>query len=127
MLDAFKIVEPVEFSIGDKQSVVYIPVLKMLQALLNRDDILDKVFSVDSSDSLGYNSFSDGSHFKENTLLMEESFSIALGLYIDDFEVANPLGTSKKKHKICAVYWVVGNLPPQISIFPQLNSVGPSL
>ena len=70
MLDAFKIVEPVEFSIGDKQSVVYIPVLKMLQALLNRDDILDKVFSVDSSDSQGYNSFRDGSHFKENTLLM---------------------------------------------------------
>ncbi len=35
---------------------------------------------------------------------------IALGLYIDDFEVANSLGTSKKKHRLCAVYWVLANL-----------------
>lgn len=32
-------------------------------------------------------------------------------MYIDDFEICNPLGTSRKKHKICAVYWVLGNLP----------------
>lgn len=37
----FGIVEPVEFVIsGDKQTVVYIPVLKMLQALLNKEEIL---------------------------------------------------------------------------------------
>ncbi len=30
---------------------------------------------------------------------------------MDDFEVANPLGTSKKKHKMCAVYWVIANMP----------------
>lgn len=32
-------------------------------------------------------------------------------MYIDDFEVCNPLGTSRKLHKITAVYWVVLNLP----------------
>ena len=32
-------------------------------------------------------------------------------LYIDEFEVANPLGTSRNIHKIVAVYWVVLNLP----------------
>ncbi len=35
---------------------------------------------------------------------------IALGLYIDDFEVANSLGRSKKKHRLCAVYWVLAKL-----------------
>lgn len=36
-----------------------------------------------------------------------------LAFCIDDFEVANPLGTSKNKHKICAVYWVLVNLAPK--------------
>lgn len=30
---------------------------------------------------------------------------------MDDFEMCNPLGTTKKKHKPCAVYWVLANLP----------------
>lgn len=34
-----------------------------------------------------------------------------MALHIDDFEVCNPLGTSRKLHKITAVYWVVLNLP----------------
>lgn len=34
-----------------------------------------------------------------------------LTLYVDDFEMCNPLGTSRKKHKICAVYWNLSNLP----------------
>lgn len=33
-------------------------------------------------------------------------------MYVDDFEVCNPLGTSRKTHKLCAVYWVLRNLPP---------------
>ena len=108
--------EPVEFVTGEhKQSVVYIPVLKMLQSLLNKDEILDKALTVSSGDMQGYSTFRDGSRFKENTLLVEENFQIALALYIDDFEVANPLGTSKNKHKICAVYWV--NLAPKFRSF----------
>ncbi|KAK2848117.1 hypothetical protein Q7C36_009799 [Tachysurus vachellii] len=58
-------------------------------------------------------SHKDGSRFKDNSLLTEEEFRIALYLYIDDFEVANPLGTSRKKHKLCAIYWVLGNLHPK--------------
>lgn len=45
--------------------------------------------------------------------MTEEEFRITLCLYIDDFEVANPLGTSKRKHKLCAIYWVLGNLHPK--------------
>ncbi len=76
----------------------------MLQTFLNKDEILDKALTVSNGDKQGYSTFRDGSRFKENTLLVEENFQIALALYIDDFEVANPLGTSKNKHKICAVY-----------------------
>lgn len=57
-----------------------------------------------------YSSCQYGEYFKENKLLTEES-GIALGLYIDDFEICNPLGTSRKKHKVCCIYWVIANLP----------------
>lgn len=42
----------------------------------------------------------------------EEELRIALFLYIGDFDVANLLETSRKKHKQTAIYWVLGNLHP---------------
>ncbi len=59
-----------------------------------------------------YKSFHDGTHFKANKLFSENDLAIALNLYVDEFEVCNPLGTSRKKHKITAVYWVLANVPP---------------
>lgn len=99
----FPLVMPIEFRLDRDSSVVYVPILKMLQALSN-NDILNKVLHVECGASPeGYHSFRDGSHFKENVLLNVEEFRIALGLYIDDFEVANPLGTSKKKQTMCSI------------------------
>ena len=67
MVKEFKIGEPVEFITGEhKQSVVYIPVIKMLQTLLNKDEILDKALTVSNGDVQGYSTFRDGSRFKEN-------------------------------------------------------------
>jgi len=105
ILKVFPVVMPVEYLLKrDGHSVLYVPTLKMLQTLLSNKDILDKVLHEGMIPSEGYHSFRDGSHFKENVLLNVDEFRIALGLYIDEFEVANPLGTSKKKHKLCAVY-----------------------
>ncbi|XP_026053335.1 uncharacterized protein LOC113039609 isoform X1 [Carassius auratus] len=110
MLREFPVVMPVEFALDKDHSFVYVPILKMLKTLLNNKDILDKVLHAEGISPEGYHSFRDGSHFKENILLNVEECRIALGLYIDDFEVANPIGTSKKKHKLCAIYWVLANL-----------------
>lgn len=51
-------------------------------------------------------------YFKENPFLSGDELRICLTLYIDDFELCNPLGTSRKKHKLCSVYWILNNLPP---------------
>lgn len=102
----FPVVEPVEF-VTDKQgqNIVYSPLIKLLQALLSKDDVSDKALMTSSSKENEYGNYRDGSHFNENTILAEEEFRIALVLYNDDFEVANPIGTYKEKHKLCAVYW----------------------
>lgn len=107
----FPLVMPIEFVVEKgRKTVAYVPLLQMLQKLLNKKDILDKAMSKQEHKTHEYRTCSDGSNFRENALLSCDEFTIALGLYIDDFEVANPLGTSKRKHKMCALYWVIANL-----------------
>lgn len=58
-----------------------------------------------------YRTIRDGEYYKQNPFRYGEGLRIAVNLYVDDFEICNPLGTSRKKHKLCGVYWVLGNLP----------------
>lgn len=97
-----------------KKTFIYVPISSVLPVMLNRDDILDKILqekTCTESQSGHYKTFSDKSYFKENPLLSGEELCISLGLYIDDFEICNPLGTLRKKRRVCAIYWVMANLP----------------
>lgn len=64
-----------------------------------------------SNSETQYKSFHAGTHFKANKLFSDNDLAIALNLYVDEFEVCNPLGTLRKKHKVTAVYWVLANVP----------------
>ncbi|XP_028322152.1 uncharacterized protein LOC114475494 isoform X2 [Gouania willdenowi] len=114
----FSMVEPIEYilSAREKRSFQYVPILKSLHEVLKKKEIQDLLRHSSEADSRSdthfYKSFHDGIHFKNNTLLSENNPAISLILYVDDFEVCNPLGTSRKKHKITAVYWVLANVPP---------------
>lgn len=56
-----------------------------------------------------YLSNCDGSYYQENLLLSEEGQKSSIVLYADDFEIANPLGTSKKNtQRMCSL---LDNLP----------------
>ena len=108
----FPLVKPIEYVVEKgKKPLAYVPIVPMLQHLLNRSDVLDKAMAEKAQVQGEYRSCEDGQYFKENALLATDEFTISLGLYIDDFEVSNPLGTSKLKHKMCAVYWVILNIP----------------
>lgn len=54
----------------------------------------------------------DGKSMKKNALLKESPSSLSIVLYQDSVEVANPLGSGKKKHKILAVYITLGEILP---------------
>lgn len=110
----FAVIEPVEYVLNaqDKHSFVYVPILDLLGKLLERSEILETLHRSNEQEG-HYSSFKDGEHYKQNKLLSEE-LGIALGLYIDDFEICNPLGTSKKIHKVCGIYWVLVNLPVRL-------------
>lgn len=54
----------------------------------------------------------DGSVFKSNVLFQESDLTLKLILYQDAFEVVNPLGSARKKHKILGVYLTLTNFDP---------------
>ena len=113
----FPYVEPLEVKLGNRdgqmRTYVYVPILQMLQALLSRSDILHQTVQMSEAEEDAYTGFSDGLYFRENVLFKEEN-ALAINLYHDDWETVNPLGTSRKKHKISAFYWILGNLPPKL-------------
>lgn len=113
--EKFTVIEPIEYVLDAdrKRKFTHVPILHVLTELLKRGEVLDKVLEKPNLQNGHYRSFYDSLNRKENPLLSEEEFHIALGLYIDDFEICNPLGTSKKKHKLCGIYWVIANLPLQ--------------
>lgn len=81
-----------------------------LQQWLQKPDVLEKV--KETSHMPGqYFSYRDGSHYQENLLLSDGGEKLSIILYVDDFEIANPLGTSRKIHKVCRVYCTLANIP----------------
>ena len=112
VLREFPLVMPIEYVVEKgRKTVAYVPLLQMLQKMLNKQDVFKKTSSTPVVVPNEFNTCRDGKWFRENDLLCSDELTLALNLYIDDFEVANPLGTSKGKHKMCAVYWTIANIP----------------
>ena len=112
----FPYVAPVEYKLGYKfgknHSFVYVPILSSLQKLLAVPEILGKVVKDYRHNEGLYTCYEDGSYYQANELFQSHEISLKIGLYYDDWESVNPLGTARKLHKISAFYWVLLNLPP---------------
>lgn len=106
--------EPVEYILDstENKTFQYVPILPLLSELLNKRHIQKTILeNKRSSDvSSGYKSFHDGSFLRENSFLCEGENKLPLILYIDDIP-DNSLGTSRKKHKVTAVYCVFADIP----------------
>lgn len=54
-----------------------------------------------------------GSLFKNTKLFQDYPNALQIELASDDFEVTSPLKSKATKHKLCAIYFRIRNLPPQ--------------
>jgi hypothetical protein len=55
----------------------------------------------------------DGPYVKNHPMYIKHNGQIlCIQVYMDEVEVANPLGSKKGKHKVCVFYWVLLNIPP---------------
>jgi hypothetical protein len=50
---------------------------------------------------------------RSNPLFNSGELCLKIGLYFDDWQSVNPLGTARKSHKISAFYWTLLKLPAQ--------------
>jgi len=54
--------------------------------------------------------FSDGDLYQQDPFFQTNPNALWVNLYTDEFEVCNPIGAKKGKHKLMAVYYVIGNM-----------------
>lgn len=104
---------PVQYTIDSSgHTAVYVPILQMLQSMFKNTDLLDKIQETKPSPPGMHMSHEDGTYFKESQLLPGAGeLKLSLILYVDDIELANPLGMARKIHKLYAVYGLLANVP----------------
>ena len=91
-----------------------ISVLQTLQNFLSRKDVTSEVWKeCRDVDANLLHSYRDGSAYKQSLLYSSDGMALRLHVYIDDFEVCNPIGSRRSIHKLTAVYYVVGNTGPK--------------
>ena len=88
----------------------YVPLKNQLHALLSMPEVQQVFDNVNSCDLI-YD-FCDADYLRHHSL-QSTSSTLNLCLYTDDFEIANPIGVHRKKHKITAFYWLLLNIPPE--------------
>ncbi len=112
----FHFIEPVEYIFDplDSGTFQYVPILQSSQQLLNNKDTVSNILTRHSGSGSQLSSFKDGKYFKLNEFHTDGELRISLILYVDDFEICNPLGTSRKKHEVTAVYWVLADVPSEM-------------
>src|SRR5947199_10115322 len=63
----------------------------------------------------------DGNVYKNNKFFKENPDALRIILYQDAFEIVNPIGAAKKKHKLLAIYMSLGNIPHYLRC--HINSI----
>lgn len=117
----FKYVQPKVVRLGydddmRQRNAYYIPVKQTLINLLEtqfwKNSLLQQTST--EADECVLSDTCDGQAFKSNPFFIANPGGLQLILYQDAFEVVNPLGSAKKKHKVLAVYLSVANLPVHV-------------
>lgn len=89
----------------------YIPLLDSLKQIIMNQIVRENVFNKRTPSPEGvYCDIEDGMVYKQNQFF-EQSNSIKIILYQDEFEIVNPLVSARKRHKLLAVYYSLGNMP----------------
>ena len=117
--NSFNYVEPVQICLGQNEAdkecfAQYVPVKQTIESLFHCESVQEQYKQVHSnvhSKDVLQNVW-DGRNIAENVFFQTQSSSLCLTLYQDAFEVVNPLGSGKKKHKILAVYLTLADVLP---------------
>jgi len=95
----------------------YVPMLNVVRKFLSHPDVdqhlQEQLFPVDQQKLNVMECFSDGELYAGDQYFAENPDALQINLYVDELELCNPLGAKKGKHKITAVYYLIGNVHPK--------------
>uniref|UniRef100_L7LW54 Putative zxd family zinc finger c n=1 Tax=Rhipicephalus pulchellus TaxID=72859 RepID=L7LW54_RHIPC len=108
--NSFCFVPPTEITLGiNKQNIVsvyhYVPIEELMQFLAFCAPALSQTAQQNTLEDC-YHDYVACESFKR-----QEQNVVRLILYLDEFEIANPLGSSRGNYKLLGVYMTLGNLP----------------
>ncbi|KAJ8034877.1 hypothetical protein HOLleu_21895 [Holothuria leucospilota] len=93
---------------GSQRIGYYVPILQTIKTMVNPKILREQ--SPQCSQDGKIRHFVDGEIYKQNELFKQNPSALQIVLFQDAFEVSNPLGSAKGKHKLLAVYFTLGNL-----------------
>ncbi|KAK3924618.1 Phosphomethylpyrimidine synthase [Frankliniella fusca] len=116
-----QIILETQFTTKDGKAVIvpkdygyYISFLPQLEQLLNCPDVLHSVLNPAPAPKGVYRSITDGLYYKHHFLVKQHGNKVlAITVYCDDVEFADPCKTKAKVHKLRLYYWCLGNIPPK--------------
>ncbi|XP_042147361.1 uncharacterized protein LOC121047091 [Ixodes scapularis] len=98
---------------GKRQTFQYVSICKMLKCILENPVAWSDFQSQPEED--GYlSTVFDGTAHHDHAYFQGDRKKICVQLYSDEFEVCNPLGSKRGKHKLTAVYFSVLNFPQKV-------------
>lgn len=103
-------VEPIKLLLGRDSMhkecfAYYVPIKDSLRVLLSQDQLLEKALNITPSNTTILKDLEDGYVVKRISSKIHPLHKLNIILYQDAFEICNPLGSSKKKHKVIGMYY----------------------
>lgn len=89
----------------------YVPIIDVLKLVLSNPTILEAIEHEEPSPDGILSSFVDGQYCKNHAFFSRFPRALKLGLYYDELEIVNPLGSKTTIHKLGCFYYKILNLP----------------
>lgn len=101
-----------------------VSIISTLKAFFRQPENVDTYFEYQANHKCIENSFENfccGQVFKSQEFFRLNPDAIQLQLAIDDVEICDPLSSKSNLHKVCAVYFVIRNIPHRFN--SKLNNI----
>lgn len=107
-------VAPTTISAGGSQTFQYVSILETLKTLFANKCFRVMYFTYNNNHECRENEYERyccGRNYKENNFFQSNNTNIQIQIFYNDVQLTSPLKT--KPHKICAIYFIIRNLPPE--------------
>lgn len=98
-----------------------VPFIPQLAQLLSMPEVRMCLSDMRNDTNIHMSEVIDGYNFVSDEFIQQNPDALVISMYTDDFEIVNPIGSHRKRHKITAFYRMLQNLLAKYK--SKLNSI----